>query len=346
MSDGTAIMASKAESPSWAKRLAWLSLSAALSLNMASADELADCIVETVQQASKSMTVGEVREQCRAQSVSIADALGEPANNADSQSAIQRRFVSEFDTMDRPYTLTAHRPNYVLPYTYNSHPNSAPFDFLDSGDVVKRKEAKFQVSFKIPVTHDLLVPDSTLFFAYTNQSWWQLYNADFSSAFRESNHEPELFIRHFGGPSFGKFRVAGWDLGFAHQSNGRPTQLSRSWNRLFANVAFDAGDLAVSVKAWYRLPEDADTDDNPDIYQYLGYGEIRALYTPNRNTFGLMLRHGTEEGAMELTWSYPLSSFLRVYASYFNGYGESLLDYDHRVERIGIGVALNDYLQK
>ncbi len=325
---------------------AWLLLSAAMIPTLLLADELTDCIVNTVQSASESMTVGEVREQCRAQSEFIADTQGVPDDDGRRSSAIQRRFVSEFDTMDRPYTLTAHRPNYVLPYTYNSRPNSAPFDFLDSGDVVKREEAKFQVSFKFPVTHDLLVPDSTLFFAYTNQSWWQLYNADFSSAFRESDHEPELFIRHFGGPSFGKFRVAGWDLGLAHQSNGRPTQLSRSWNRFFANVALDAGDLAVSAKAWYRLPEDADTDDNPDIYQYLGYGEIRALYTPNRNTFGVMLRQGTEKGAMELTWSYPLSSFLRLYASYFNGYGESLLDYDHRVERIGIGVALNDYLQR
>ncbi|MDZ7768131.1 MAG: phospholipase A [Woeseiaceae bacterium] len=339
-------MARKVETPSRSKRWVLLLLSAALSLNMASADEVGDCIVETVQKASESMTVGEVREQCMAKSVSIADSQAKPADNSSRSSAIERRFVSEFDTMDRPYTLTAHRPNYVLPYTYNSRPNNAPFDFLESGDVVKREEAKFQVSFKLPVTHDLLVPDSTLFFAYTNQSWWQLYNTEFSSAFRESDHEPELFVRHFGGPNFGSFRVAGWDLGFAHQSNGRPTQLSRSWNRVFANVALDAGDLSVSVKAWYRLPEDANTDDNPAIYQYLGYGEFRALYTPNRNTFGLMLRQGTEEGAVELTWSYPLSSFLRLYASYFNGYGESLLDYDHHLERIGIGVALNDYLQR
>jgi len=168
----------------------------------------------------------------------------------------------------------------------------------------------------------------------------------FSSAFRESNHEPEFFLRHYGGPSLGGLRVAGWDLGFAHQSNGRPTQLSRSWNRLFANVAIDAGDLALSVKAWYRLPEDVEDDENPDIYRHLGYGEVRALYTPNRNTFVLMLRPGTEKGAMELTWSYPVSDFLRIYASYFKGYGESLLDYDHRIERFGIGIALNDYLQK
>lgn len=322
-----------------------LLLCAVVSVHSAFATEIEDCIVDAVEKSSPATTVSEIRVFCREHNGPATTAPEEVVKEADSTSAIRRRFVSEFDTMDRPYTLTAHRPNYVLPYTYNSNPNNAPFEFLDSDEIVEPEEAKFQISFKLPLSHDLPISDSTLFFAYTNQSWWQIYNTDFSSAFRESDHEPELFVRHYGGPSFGRVNVAGWDLGFAHQSNGRPEPLSRSWNRLFANVAFDAGDLAVAVKAWYRLPEDADQDDNPNIYRYLGYGEVRALYTPNRNTFGLMFRPGTDHGAFEFTWSFPLSSFLRVYTSYYSGYGESLLDYDHRVERFGIGVALNDYLQ-
>lgn len=337
------------DSVSWlgatpAKR--WLSLFLLALTSPVLADGIGDCVVESVQRASDTTTVGELRALCRDQRETTTQSKQQHTGSDVENSVIRRRFDSEFDTMDRPYTLTAHRPNFVLPYTYNAYPNNAPFEFLDSGEAVKREEAKFQVSFKLPLTHDLLVPDSTLFFAYTNQSWWQVYNTDFSSAFRESDHEPELFVRHYGGPRLGRFSVAGWDLGFVHQSNGRPTRLSRSWNRLFANVAIDAGDLALSVKAWYRLPEDADEDDNPNLYRYLGYGEVRALYTPNRNTFGLMLRPGTDKGAGEFTWSYPLSDSLRVYATYFNGYGESLLDYDHRVERFGIGFALNDYLQR
>jgi len=338
-------MVTKSRVPPGIRWLVWLSAVFVNATGLTVADEIDDCIVETVQAASATTTVGEVRTLCRERSAPSAAPPEDISPESGSTSAIERRILSEFDTMDRPYTLTAHRPNYVMPYTYNSWPNNAPFDFLDSGDVVRKEEAKFQVSFKFPLSHNLLVPDSTLFFAYTNQSWWQLYNPDFSSAFRESDHEPELFVRHYGGPRFGGLSVVGWDLGFVHQSNGRPEALSRSWNRLFANVAFDAGNVAVAVKAWYRLPEDSDQDDNPDIYRYLGYGEVRAFYTPNRNTFGLMLRPGTKKGAMEFTWSYPVSSLLRVYASYFNGYGESLLDYDHRVERFGIGVALNDYLQ-
>ncbi len=57
-----------------------------------------------------------------------------------------------------------------------------------------------------------------------------------------------------------------------------------------------------------------------------------------------MYRPSTEKSAYELTWSLPLWQQLRLYFIYFDGYGESLLDYDHRTKRIGIGIGLNDYL--
>ena len=59
-----------------------------------------------------------------------------------------------------------------------------------------------------------------------------------------------------------------------------------------------------------------------------------------------MLRPGTQENAVEMTWSYPITKTLRIYTQYFNGYGESLLDYNVRTERIGIGIAINDIVQR
>ena len=58
------------------------------------------------------------------------------------------------------------------------------------------------------------------------------------------------------------------------------------------------------------------------------------------------MRPGTEEFSYKLTWSYPISRVFRVYALYYNGYGESLLDYDYKNERIAVGIALNDFLTR
>jgi phospholipase A1 len=61
----------------------------------------------------------------------------------------------------------------------------------------------------------------------------------------------------------------------------------------------------------------------------------------------MLLRNNLRDnnrGAVELTWSYPIIGTLRVYTQYFNGYGESLIDYNHHNQRIGIGIALNDLL--
>jgi phospholipase A1 len=59
-----------------------------------------------------------------------------------------------------------------------------------------------------------------------------------------------------------------------------------------------------------------------------------------------MLRPASEGSAVELTWSRKISRNWRVYAQYWNGYAESLIDYDFRTKRIGIGFALSDYLER
>ncbi len=63
-------------------------------------------------------------------------------------------------------------------------------------------------------------------------------------------------------------KIAGWDLGLAHQSNGQSDPLSRSWNRINANLAIEAGNLAVAMRTWYRIPEDPVDDDNPHRHRH------------------------------------------------------------------------------
>lgn len=297
------------------------------------------CLLERLRTAPDGATVGELRAAC------AAGAATEKATVP--VSPVSARRASERAVTAQPFLLTAHRPNYVLPYTYNDNPNQSLYDAIGVDDVLENEEAKFQVSFKFPVWQTPFDLDGDVYFAFSSVSYWQVYAQDISSPFRETNYEPELFYRNYGGPEILGIPIVGWDIGLNHQSNGRADPLSRSWNRVIGQTGFQlTDDLVLGVRAWYRLPEDEEDDDNPNEYRYLGYGDARAIWTPNRNTFTLMVRPGTEKTGVEATWSYPVTDILRAYVQYFNGYGESLLDYNQRIERIGIGIAINDFLQR
>tara|TARA_R110001583_G_scaffold192843_1_gene359967 strand:- start:9822 stop:10064 length:243 start_codon:yes stop_codon:yes gene_type:complete len=80
----------------------------------------------------------------------------------------------------------------------------------------------------------------------------------------------------------------------------------------------------------------------------MGYGELGLLWKVNENhNIDFMFRNNLKsdnKGAVKIGWSFPLSSHLRGYVEYFNGYGESLIYYNETISRIGIGVKLTDWL--
>ena len=267
-------------------------------------------------------------------------------------SPIDRRIALESASKDNPFALTPHRPSYLLPITYNTSVDGTPFRQGGGGDLsgdnVDKLEAKFQLSLKTILWDEILGHDLDLAFAYTQQSYWQLYNSQASRPFRETVHEPELFLRWLTDAE-----VFGWHYrllhaGISHQSNGKGEPLSRSWNRLFLDLGFERDNLVVSLRTWYRLPEDEEKDDNPDIHKYLGYGEFRLYYYLEEQEFSVMLRNNLDDdqnrGAVQLEWSFPLYKKLRGYVQYFNGYGESMIDYNDSTNRLGLGVMLINWM--
>jgi len=131
------------------------------------------------------------------------------------------------------------------------------------------------------------------------------------------------------------------NIGLNHQSNGRSQPLSRSWNRAVANFGFERNGFNLIARAWYRIPENARNDDNPDIDRYMGYGELWGFYYWKNQRFAVMarnnLRPSDNKGAVQLEWSIPLIEHISAYLQYFNGYGESLVDYNKSVNRFSIG---------
>ena len=259
---------------------------------------------------------------------------------------LEERIRIERETRYQPFVLTPHKPNYILPVTYNSHPNQAPFDPAVDG-TIEEPEVKFQISIKFPITDELFGDRMTLYAAYTNQSYWQAYNDDDSHPFREANHEPELFLAMLNDWQVSGFTNKVNMVGISHQSNGQSGDQSRSWNRIYAEFIFEKNNFYLSFKPWIRVEPPNQEDDNPDILHYMGHGELRMAYASNRHTVAVRLRNNLEadnKGAVEFNWSFPMSRRAKWFIQYFDGYGESLIDYDARVKRVGIGIALTDWL--
>lgn len=268
--------------------------------------------------------------------------------------ALSHRIMAEKRTAFDPYVITPHKMNYLLPMSITDNVNQQVYKGVDSwAENLTNTEAKFQLSIKVPLNRKaLFIPEDGLFFGFTLQSWWQVYSDNISKPFRETNYQPELFYLaplnwH---PANGN---TGFALGIEHQSNGRSQLLSRSWNRLYLNFLYEKDNLALSLRPWWRLEEnkkktplDSDGDDNPDIDQYMGHFELAMAYKWSEYELSVKTRENfaTHKGSLELGLTFPLWGKLRGYAQYSNGYGESLIDYNHSQQRFGLGVALTNVL--
>ncbi len=252
------------------------------------------------------------------------------------------------DTED--YLPGAYKPVYLMPATHSDKLNRRPSSPTEgrtatSDQVLRHVEAKYQLSFKSRLHGDVLGTGLSVWGAYTQSSRWQVYNGAVSRPFRETNYEPEIIavwpvkLPLLGGD----IRMVGLSLN--HQSNGRSLPFSRSWNRWIASVAWERGDWIVEARPWWRLKEAAHADDNPDILDHVGRGELLIGRYTDSHAFTLQLRHSLRGGARargsaQIEWAFPLRGALRGWVQAFSGHGESLVDYNLSQNKIGIGIAI------
>lgn len=241
---------------------------------------------------------------------------------------IKQSVTSNFD-------LYPYRKNYILPATYdfNKSDDRSPF------------ETAFQISIEKPLLYNYFGFNETVSGAYTQKSFWQ--TAKHSFPFRETNYEPEIFVSI---PHEKDSILKSYKLGFNHSSNGKGDETSRSWNRLFLEGTFQLSNLFIVPKVWYRIPEEKD-DNNPNIHEYYGYGDLSFIYAYNQQQFELILRNNLEKdynnrGSAEFNWTFPLPKFTYSTTTYgmfqlYSGYGNSLIDYDREVNKVGLGIALS-----
>ena len=222
-------------------------------------------------------------------------------------------------------------------------------------------EARLQLSFRTKLAIGLLPLEQSglndsLWFGYTQQSYWQVFSSDNSKPFRTTDHEPELIYVY---PVSAALSM-GWSLRYvglnlSHQSNGESLPYSRSWNRWIASAGLERSDHWYAVaRAWWRLPGDGQDDDNPDILRKLGRAELQLAWKPSaQHLFSLSFRHALthkESGAVIIEWFRPLAadrsgrrSNLALHGRIFSGYGDSLVDYNYRRTAVSYGLSLIDF---
>ena len=243
----------------------------------------------------------------------------------------------------------------------NQQPTSPnPANVVPVATTWRKQETLLQVSVRTKIAGGLFTPaDSSrrdsLWFGYTQQSYWQLFSPEHSRPFRSTDYAPEaiyIYPTTANLPLGWRWRYTG--AGLVHQSNGQSDPQSRSWNRAYLMAGFEhPRGFTLQAKVWQRFSETAQNDNNPDITRYLGHGELAAAWQINprnllRATFSGPV--GTGRGSTRLEWLRALGSGagnsfsgLHFHARVFHGYGDSLLDYNYKRTVFSLGLSLLEF---
>jgi phospholipase A1 len=260
------------------------------------------------------------------------------------------------------FNLMSHHNNYLL---FGGHSSSSIIQKhwnskgqRDYSRDYKRdsNEVQFQLSIKVPLAINMFNTTADLYVAYTQNSYWQVYNKEHSSPFRETNYMPELFVEWQPQIDLGWTTLEKTRLSFIHQSNGQDIGYSRSWNRTELMTQLKINNLIYGFNIWNRWSEDeketsSDTegDDNPDLENYIGKQKLFAQY--QYNNYGFAIEHQNDffnydihkgNTKFDIILPTPSENF-DLFIRYFYGYGESLIDYDLKIRRLSLGVKIHEW---
>lgn len=202
-------------------------------------------------------------------------------------------------------------------------------------------DAKFQVSLQIRLTKNMLPWDSYLYFYYTQKVFWSILEE--SLPMTDLNFNPGVGLAkplYSDGRYIGKLK-----LQIEHESNGKDSISSRSWNRISAgaNIIVD-NTLMIHGKVWIPI---IDGENNKDILDYCGIYQVGTqVMSENQKWTGsvtLVKRRGWKLNynvIAEISYRFSKRSDWSIFAQYYCGYGEGLLNYNRHVSKIRAGIVI------
>lgn len=205
---------------------------------------------------------------------------------------------------------------------------------------------KFQISIAQRLTNATLPGGTYLYLFYSQKCFWNVLEN--SMPMTDLNFNPGIGITK---PLFVKNRYVGKvSLILEHESNGRDSIWSRSWNKvsLATNIIIDPN-LMVAGKVWIPI---IDGENNKDILKYCGIYQfsVQAM-TDNRKFTGsitMVKRKGWNpfnyNTIVELAYRFSRKANQYFFLQYYNGYGEGLLDYKQYHSQLRVGIVIKPQL--
>nr|WP_293296848.1 phospholipase A [Allomuricauda sp.] len=200
-------------------------------------------------------------------------------------------------------------------------------------------DAKFQFSFKYRLRKKPIFWDIDPYLTYTQKSFWDIYRK--SSPFAETNYNPGILLikpLFQNGDFFGVLTMS-----VEHESNGRDSIFSRSWN--FVSLGYTkifSGKVNASLKLWAPFG----LSDNPELTDYIGYGEAQVSWMPIRNRLFLDITgrvgRNFDKGSvvMDVSWRPFPKGNEYITLQWWQGHAENLVDYQKNTSMIRIGLVL------
>lgn len=233
---------------------------------------------------------------------------------------------NDFD--NQPY-FGLYKDNYFIFGPSLNHPNKT------------NTNIKFQISIAQRLTKSVLPWGTYLYLFYSQKCFWNVLEN--SMPMTDLNFNPGIGLTK---PLYVKSRYIGKaTLMIEHESNGRDSIQSRSWNKvsLAANVMIDKC-LLVHGKIWLPI---VDGMNNKDILHYCGiYQGGVQIYSPNQRfsgsimltkRLGKFLNYNT---VIELSYRIFKRDNQYLFLQYYNGYGEGLLEYNKFHNQIRVGIVI------